>query len=92
MPDVTYSTGSAAPKALRIYSTETAGRYYVEIADISANSLTTDFDITFGGVYTATVSAMSYVYNSLYNKTATEDVQNVLKALVAYSNAVEGSN
>ena len=35
---------------------------------------------------------MSYVYNSLYNKTATEDVQNVLKALVAYSNAVEGSN
>ena len=75
---------------LTIHPTETAGKYYVEIDDISANNLISNYSIVFDGTYTATVSTMTYVYNSLKNGT-TDDVMNVLKALCAYSDAVNKS-
>lgn len=75
---------------LVIHPTETAGKYYVEIDDISANNLISSYSIVFDGNYTAAVSAMTYVYDSLINGT-TEDVMNILKALCAYSDAVNKS-
>ena len=74
---------------LTIFAAKTAGKYYVEIDNIGANNLKKDYSIVFDNSFTATVSTMTYVYNSLKNGTATEDLNNVLKALCAYSDAVD---
>jgi hypothetical protein len=88
--DISGHSAKIADVDLTIHPTETAGKYYVEIDDISANNLISNYSIVFDGTYTATVSTMTYVYNSLKNGT-TDDVMNVLKALCAYSDAVNKS-
>ncbi len=74
------------------HETETVGKYYVDIENIGAGNLKTDYTVSFDGSYTVTVSAMTYVYNYLKSGMNDEKLCNLLKALYAYSEAVNPSN
>ncbi|SCW52235.1 hypothetical protein SAMN02910456_01609 [Ruminococcaceae bacterium YRB3002] len=61
----------------------------MQIDDIAAHELKDGFDVVFDGEYTATISVMTYIYNALANGNAKVNSLNVLKAIYAYSNAVD---
>ncbi|MCR5122391.1 MAG: hypothetical protein K6B74_08230 [Ruminococcus sp.] len=88
--DITACPVTLDGKALTVKPSDYAeGEYYVDIENIGAKKLKNTFDIKFGDNFTASVSPMSYVCNTLIDNTAGEDVMNVLKALCAYSDAVD---
>lgn len=67
------------------------GKYYVMIDDIGARNLKKEYTVTFDDSSTMTFSAISYAYIFLYSGIDDEGTLNVLRALYAYSNAVEAA-
>jgi len=68
-------------------ATGTAGKYYVEVDNIPADSLTVKKAVMIDDDLGVRLSPMSYIYHTMNNGTASEDTMNVLKAFKAYSDA-----
>ena len=73
------------------HETETVGKYYVDIENIGAGNLKSDYTVSFDGSYKVTVSAMTYVYNYLKSGMNDENLFNLLRAICAYSDAVDAA-
>lgn len=72
-------------ESLEAHETNTEGMYYVEIANIPALLLREDNNVVIDGDYTVAASPMTYIYYFYKNGNGDEDVENVLRAIYAYS-------
>ena len=90
--DVSEHTIKLGDTVLIPHETSTTGKYYVDIENIGAGNLKTDYTVSFDNSYSVTVSAMTYVYNYLRSGMSDAELYDLLKALYAYSEAVNPTN
>lgn len=90
--DVSEHTIKLGDTVLIPHETSTTGKYYVDIENIGAGNLKTDYTVSFDNSYSVTVSAMTYVYNYLRSGMNDTELYDLLKALYAYSEAVTPTN
>lgn len=90
--DVSEHTIKLGDTVLIPHETSTTGKYYVDIENIGAGNLKTDYTVSFDNSYSVTVSAMTYVYNYLKSGMNDAELYDLLKALYAYSEAVNPIN